>query len=127
MARFYIGQPVVCVDGRVRPHVDRRYPGLQWPRRGRRYTIRENIDGKANGGWLTFVTVGEIRNRKIRWPDGRVAEAGFHEDRFEPATDISELKKAEKSHEIFTKDPSPEWDRKVKRKVRKKEEANGTR
>lgn len=123
MARFYIGQPVVCVDDRLKAHVSLRFPNLTWPKRGRTYTIRENIDSPANDTWLTFVTVGEIRNRKIRWPGGRFAEAGFHEDRFEPATDISELKKAEKSHEIFTKNPSPEWDRKVKRKKKVKEDA----
>jgi hypothetical protein len=119
MARFYIGQPVVCVDDRLRVQVTARYPGLKWPRRGVRYTIRENIEN----GKHTFVTVHGIRNRVIRWPDGLRAEAGFHEDRFEPATDIEGLKRAEKSHEIFTKQPSPDWDRVVKRRVRKKEEA----
>ena len=120
MARFYDGQPVVCVRGGENPHAGRRYPGLRWPVKGRRYVIRK-AEIPHRGKW-TFVLVAGISNRIITWPCGTRYEAGFHEDRFEPATDISDLKRAEKSHEIFTKDPSPEWDR-VKRKKRIKEDA----
>jgi hypothetical protein len=123
MARFYIGQPVVCVDGRVRPHVDRRYPGLRWPRRGVRYTIRENIDIDSHGDWITFVTVDEIQNRKIRWPGGRKHEAGFHEDRFEPATDISDLEKVSKTVGLFMGNDGPVEKRRRKVPQRKKEDA----
>lgn len=72
---------------------------------------------------MNFVLVTRISNRIITWPCGSRFEAGFHEDRFEPATDISDLKQAEKSHEIFTKNPNGDWDRRVKRRVRRKEDA----
>lgn len=89
MPRFYIGQPVICVDDRLRPHVVRRFPGLQWPREGGRYTIRANIVSRG----LCFVLLREIRNRKILYPQShRYAEAGFWEERFEPATNIDLLK-----------------------------------
>lgn len=86
MARFYKGQPVICVDDRLRRHVTSRYPGLKWPKKGSRYVIR-NPECPV-GEKLTFVLVEEIRNRPIPWPSGKIHEAGFHEDRFEPATDI---------------------------------------
>lgn len=89
MARFYKGQPVICVKGGSNPNADRRYPGLRWPVKGQRYTIREAEVPQR--GRYTFVLVVGIRNRIIRWPCGTRYEAGFWEDRFEPATDISEL------------------------------------
>jgi hypothetical protein len=87
VARFYIGQPVVCVDDRLRRHVVRRYPGIRWPVAGVHYVIRGIIENDK----LTFVTLREIKNATIRWPNGARAEAGFSEDRFEPATDIGDL------------------------------------
>lgn len=103
--------------------MDRRHPGLRWPRKGVRYTIRENIDSQANNTWLTFVTVGEIRNRTIRWPGGRFHEAGFHEDRFEPATDISDLEKVSKTVGLFMGSDGPEEKKRRKTPQRKKEDA----
>jgi hypothetical protein len=89
MARFYNGQPVICVDDRLRRGPTRRYPGLIWPRKGQRYVIRHAAIPQH--GAHNFVTVVEIRNRVITWPCGARFEAGFHEDRFEPATDITLL------------------------------------
>lgn len=125
MAKFYVGQPVICVDDRLRPNVVRRYPNMTWPVRGQRYTIRANIPAKtSNMGMLTFVLLREIRNRKERYPGGTVAELGFWEERFEPATDIGDIKKAADDVSQFVKgDKSGDWDRKTKRRVRKKEDA----
>jgi len=88
MTRFYIGQPVVCVDGRVRRRVARRWPHIAWPKEGGRYVIRGNVETKV----ATFVLLREIRNKTIAYPNSKLrAEAGFWEERFEPATDIGEL------------------------------------
>jgi hypothetical protein len=86
VARFYIGQPVICVDDRLRRGATQRYPGLTWPKAGARYVIRGIIEER-----FTFVTVREIKNRIIRYPNGVRAEAGFWEERFEPATDIGDF------------------------------------
>lgn len=99
MARFYIGQPVVCVDDRIRPSVARVYPQItDWPKAGAQYRIRANMTlmtRVSRRKWtpLTFVLVHGISNPLITWGDGTRAEAGFHEDRFEPATNIGELEK----------------------------------
>lgn len=97
MARFYIGQPVICVDDRLRRGAIQRYPGLTWPKAGQRYVIRGNIEGAV----FTFVTVREIKNRIIRYPNGVRAEAGFWEERFEPATDIGDLEATLKTIDNF--------------------------
>lgn len=97
MAKFYVGQPVICVDDRLRASVLRLYPQiLNWPTQGQRYIIRSNITVMTQISrrvWknLTFVTVRDMINPVITWGDGQRAEAGFHEDRFEPATDIGEF------------------------------------
>lgn len=119
MARFYDGQPVVCVRGGENPNAGRRYPGLRWPVKGRRYTIRK-AEIPHRGKW-TFVLVAGISNRTIIWPCGTRYEAGFHEDRFEPATDIGELDKVRKEVELYMGDDGVEI--KPKRKVRRKEDA----
>lgn len=89
MSRFYIGQPVICVDGRLKRGPTQRYPGLNWPKKGRKYIIR--VAAIPQRGARNFVLVQEIRNRIITWPCGVSYEAGFWEDRFEPATDITLL------------------------------------
>lgn len=89
MGRFYVGQPVICVKGGSNPNAARRYPGLRWPRKGQRYVIR--CAEIPQRGRVNFVLVAGISNRVIRWPCGARYEAGFHEDRFEPATDIGLL------------------------------------
>lgn len=119
MARFYEGQPVVCVKGGSNPNADRRYPGLRWPVKGRRYTIRKAEIPQR--GRMNFVLVNGISNRAIRWPCGTRYEAGFWEDRFEPATSIEDLEKARDSTPNFFKGGDDEWDRRVKRRERKKE------
>lgn len=72
---------------------------------------------------LTFVLVTRISNRIITWPCGTRYEAGFWEDRFAPATDISELEKARDATPNFFTGGDDDWDHRVKRKVRKKENA----
>jgi hypothetical protein len=89
VSRFYIGQPVICVDGRLRRGPTQRYPGLNWPKKGQRYVIR--VAAIPQRGSKNFVLLQEIRNRIITWPCGAHYEAGFWEDRFEPATDITLL------------------------------------
>jgi hypothetical protein len=89
VGRFYNGQPVICVDGRLRRGPTQRYPGLIWPKKGRKYIIR--CAEVPQRGARNFVLVQEIRNRIITWPCGARFEAGFWEDRFEPATDITLL------------------------------------
>jgi hypothetical protein len=121
MARFYDGQPVVCVKGGSNPNAERRYPGLRWPVKGRRYTIR--LAEVPIRDKITFVLVQGISNRVIRWPCGTRYEAGFWEDRFEPATDIGELEKARDATPNFFRGGDDDWDHRVKRKVRKKEDA----
>jgi hypothetical protein len=67
MAKFYVGQPVICVDDRLRRSVLARYPGMTWPKLGQRYTIRANLSAPtSNMGRLTFVLLREIRNRRDR-------------------------------------------------------------
>lgn len=117
MPRFYNGQPVVCVKGGMNPNADRRYPGLRWPVKGRRYIIR-NCEIPQRGR-MTFVLVAGISNRVIRWPCGTRFEAGFHEDRFEPATDIKLLEDIRDFAGLqFERQRKP-----VKRRERKKEDA----
>lgn len=89
MGRFYNGQPVICVDDRLRRGPTQRYPGLKWPVKGRKYVIR--VAEIPQRGPRNFVLVNELRNRVITWPCGARFEAGFWEDRFEPATDITLL------------------------------------
>jgi hypothetical protein len=89
VGRFYIGQPVICVDDRLRSGPTRRYPGLRWPKKGQKYVIRHAAIPQR--GAKNFVLVNEVRNRIITWPCGVRFEAGFWEDRFEPATDITLL------------------------------------
>lgn len=118
MAMFQVGQPVVCIDDRLRPNVVRRYPNMVWPARGQIYTIRANIENRHS----TFVLLREIRNRKDRWPGGKVAELGFWEGRFEPAPGIEDIVRAADDVSQFVKGGnSDEWDR--VRRVRRKENA----
>lgn len=119
MARFHNGQTVICVKGGSNPNADRRYPGLRWPVRGRRYVVR--VAEIPQRGRMTFILVSGISNRTIRWPCGTRYEAGFHEDRFEPATDIGELDQVRKDVELFMGDNGVEI--KPRRRVRKKEDA----
>lgn len=109
MARFYIGQPVLCINDEQRPGVARRFPGLVWPRRGVVYHVRWNFDSNAHPhGVLTFVGLREIRNRNIMWPGrGVMHEAGFWEERFEPATDISVFEQQRETVEIMMGEPEP--------------------
>ena len=119
MARFYIGQPVICIDDRLNRWLIRRHPGVQWVKLGQRYTIRGNHEARMHGGVMNFVTLHELRNPDVVWNDGVVREASFWEERFEPATDIGEIDKAREKIGEWGK--SSEWDHKVKRRVRKKE------
>lgn len=95
--KFYVGQPVICVNDDF-TRADKYYPGITWPVRGRRYVVRGYVaDGSARIGFSRVVyaaiVVMEIRNRRVRYMDGGVREAGFWDERFEPATSIEDLKK----------------------------------
>lgn len=81
---FYVGQPVVCVDGKVKPIVELYWPGLIWPIYGQRYTVRGYVEVRS--GWPGLV-VQEIRNRTIFYWSGTYAEASFDQKRFVAATD----------------------------------------
>lgn len=92
MSRFFAGQHVLCVDGDF-SRAALRYPQVTWPRHGGRYVVR----GYACGGRYPAVLLRGITNPAVfyvqRWNPGvRRAEAGFWEERFEPATDIEELR-----------------------------------
>jgi hypothetical protein len=120
MPRFYIGQPVICIDDRQNRWLIRHHPGVTWIRRGERYTIRGNHEATIKGTLANFVTLYEIHNPSVVWNDGIVREASFWEERFEPATDIGELDKIVEKIGEWGK--SSEWDKKVKRRVRKKKD-----
>lgn len=116
MARFHRGQTVICVQGGQNPNAERRYPGLRWPVKGHRYVIREpEVPVRSRG---TFVLVSSISNRVIVWPCGTRYEAGFHEDRFEPATDIGELDAVRRAVERYMGNDGPRVDRKIRRRER---------
>lgn len=70
---------------------------------------------------MNFVLVAGIKNRVITWPCGARYEAGFHEDRFEPATDITLLENikdfAGMQYDAFEKRTAPI------RRIKKKERA----
>jgi len=94
MSMFYVGQPVVCVNGTL-PHDADRFPQIAWPIEGRHYRIRGiygSIRTKLGHDELTFVLVHGIRNPHILWADGVVREAAFFELRFAPATSIDSLR-----------------------------------
>jgi len=124
---FYVGQPVICIDDEIKPVVARLFPQVKnWPVKGHTYTIRRNmrILTRTKGGWvpLTFVLVRELTNPRIMWMSGRVAEAGFHEVRFVPATNIGDLTKVAKQVTLYMgNDGEEEKRRKVPQ--RKKEDA----
>ena len=108
---------MVCVKGGSNPNAARRYPGLRWPVKGRRYTIR--LAEVPIRDRMTFVLINGISNRVITWPCGMRYEAGFWEDRFEPATDITLLENVRDFAGIqFERHMKP-----VKRRERKKEDA----
>jgi hypothetical protein len=121
VARFYIGQPVVCINDRRGAFVRRNFPLANWIKKGARYTIRENMTARMPNGVLTFVTLREVHNPYVAWHDGQFMEMGFWEERFEPATDIGEFDETRKKVGEWGK--SSDWDRKVKRRVRRKEDA----
>ena len=98
-----MGQPVVCVDDRRSRWLSRYYPNVRWVVRGQRYVIRANMTADINGV-KTFVLLREIRNAAVVWGDGRLREAAFWEERFEPATDISELEELRMNAEMFIGD-----------------------
>lgn len=84
MARFYIGQPVVCIDGRVSLEIRTLYPSNRWPVQGQRYVIREYVPLRRG---IPAVLLHEIRNKKVCYFDGTVYEGGFAETRFAPVTE----------------------------------------
>lgn len=89
MPKFYPGQPVVCVnDNFRRSRVI--YPGVTWPRRGVKYRVRCYV---VSGVAYPALVLHEIHNKRVPYMDGVMREAGFWDERFEPATKkvVSEL------------------------------------
>ena len=100
MPRFYIGQPVICVDDRRNKYL--RPFRVKWVKMGQRYTIRayQHAVMPVNRP-MDFVLLHEIHNPSVPWSDGQFMEAGFWEERFEPATDISRLEEELMNAEMF--------------------------
>jgi hypothetical protein len=101
--RFYEGQPVVCVNDTVSTQIARMFPGMTWPVRGQRYVIRRYV--RAGAPHLPAVLLVEIKNRRVRYLDGRVDEAGFWDERFAPITDIGDLEKIAKEVDQWMGEP----------------------
>lgn len=85
--KFYPGQPVICINDDFR-HTIRKYnelaSGITWPVRGRRYVVRSYAIARVK---YPSVLLMEIKNRRVPYADGIVREAGFWDERFEPATE----------------------------------------
>lgn len=125
MSKFYVGQPVVCVNGTPNPMALKVFPEIRWPVTGQHYRVRgisrhEVPYGNGNE-MLTFVVLSGLHNVKIVWTDGDFSEAGFWEERFEAATDIDSLRSIGAHVGKFMGSDGPKVDRKVRR--RKKENA----
>lgn len=127
MSKFYVGQPVVCVNGTPFRGAARLYPNMRWPEEGRHYRIRAIYPpintriGRTRWEHLIFVLVSGLHNAPVTWSNGMVAEAAFWEARFEPATEISSLRDITVDVGRFMGDDGPRVDRKIRR--RKKENA----
>ena len=90
---FYKGQPVVCINGDF-TYVNKYYPNVSWPTQGGRYVIRDYVAQTLTGKvCYPAVLLMEIRNRRVHYMDGFLAEVGFWEARFAPATDIGDLRR----------------------------------
>lgn len=106
MAKFYVGQPVLCVDGDF-ARASVRVPNVTWPVEGRTYVVRAYVCG----GLYPGIVVREITNRVVPYNGlwagtGRnfKAEASFWDERFVPATDIGVLEKLLTRTDVRTKE-----------------------
>lgn len=79
IARFHVGQPVVCVDAKWPTLVTS--SNLQVPALDLVYHVRA-IEPRP---WGFGVLLTEISNPVMKLSSGRVAEPSFDEDRFMPA------------------------------------------
>lgn len=79
IARFHVGQPIVCVDAKWPALVTA--SNLQVPALGPVYHVRA-IEPKP---WGFGIYLTEISNPSMKLSSGRVAEPSFDEDRFMPA------------------------------------------
>lgn len=128
MSKFYVGQPVICVNGGRNPRAEALFPGLNWPETGAIYRVRaiyapmRTQISKSKSADLVFILLHGLHNRKISWPNGMVAEAAFYEERFEPITDIDGLRRIAAGVSKYMGSNGPRVDKKVKR-VKKKEDA----
>jgi hypothetical protein len=109
MPKFYVGQPVICVDGDFEV-VSRRYPGCTWPRLGHRYVIRAYVLEYSH---FPAVVLREIENPLVRYRDGVLREAGFWDERFEPATRKEVSSIIEEAHKLGPWTGGTHWDKKV--------------
>jgi len=81
IARFQVGQPIVCVNAKWPTMVTT--ANLQVPASGSVYHIRA-IEPKP---WGFGLLLAEISNPIMKLSSGRVAEPSFDEDRFMPVLD----------------------------------------
>ena len=88
--KFNAGESVICINDdfswarrNYRPYK------LTYPVRGQCYVIR----GYVIGGKKPAVVLQSISNPRVPYNDGIWREAGFWDERFERAPDISELRK----------------------------------
>jgi len=81
IARFEVGQPIICVDTQWPKAVAT--SSLQVPATGAVYHVRA-IEPKPWGFGLLLT---EISNPIMKLSSGRVAEPSFDEDRFMPVLD----------------------------------------
>lgn len=84
MARFYIGQPVVCINDKISHEIRILYPNNKWPVQGQKYHVREYVPIRRGH---PAILVHEIRNSRVCYFDGTIYEGGFAEFRFAPVTD----------------------------------------
>jgi hypothetical protein len=97
MSKFYIGQTVLCINGNPNKEAIKLFPNLIWPETGRFYRVRgilppEPVKFKHGVRHIIFILLHGLYNQHIRYISGINAEAGFWEERFEPAADIDGLR-----------------------------------
>lgn len=79
---------MICINDNFNRAM-RIYKRVTWPKKGCRYVIRDYVHLKDTPA----VVLREIHNVDVVYSDGTIKEAGFWDERFVPATDISELQK----------------------------------
>jgi hypothetical protein len=85
MRKFYIGQPVVCINDNFSwaKRVFSTFP-IAYPSLGQRYVVRAYL---YIGDDKPIIALAGITNIKIPYTDGVWREAGFWDGRFAPVTE----------------------------------------